>query len=67
MTTQTLMHSLFNVGFPRLEPCVELQTIYKDQARRKRDAFARVLDKRRRLPSIDEGLIDDFVKNSHGL
>ena len=46
---------------------VELQTIYKDQARRERDAFARVLDKRGRPRSIDEGLIDDFVRNAHGL
>ena len=46
--------------FPDLSPVVELQTIYKDQARRGHDVFARVLDKRRRPPSIDEGLIDDF-------
>jgi len=46
---------------------VELQTIYKDQARRERDAFARVLEKRGRPSTIDEGMIDDFVKNSHGL
>jgi amyloid beta precursor protein binding protein 1 len=46
---------------------VELQTIYKDQARKERDAFARVLEKRGRPGTIDEGMIDDFVKNSHGL
>ena len=46
---------------------VELQTIYKDQARRERDAFARVLVKRGKPSTIDEGMIDDFVKNAHGL
>ena len=46
---------------------VEIQTIYKDQARRERDAFARVLEKRGRPSTIDEGMIDDFVKNAHGL
>jgi len=46
---------------------VELQTIYKDQARRERDAFARVLDKCGRPSTIDEGMIDDFVRNAHGL
>ena len=46
---------------------VELQTIYKDQARKERDAFARVLEKRGKPSTIDEGMIDDFVKNAHGL
>ena len=46
---------------------VELQMIYKDQARRERNAFARVLDKRGRPHSVDEAVIDDFVKNAHGL
>jgi amyloid beta precursor protein binding protein 1 len=46
---------------------VELQTIYKDQARKERDAFARVLEKQGRPSTIDEGMIDDFVKNAHGL
>lgn len=46
---------------------VALQTIYKDQARRERDAFARVLEKRGRPATVDEGMIDDFVRNAHGL
>ena len=46
---------------------VELQTIYKDQARAERDAFASVLEKRGRASAIDEGMLDDFVKNAHGL
>jgi NEDD8-activating enzyme E1 regulatory subunit len=59
---------------------VELQTLYKDRAREERDAFKSVLVKRLEgynnqvneaelLASvgITEGLIDDFVKNSHGL
>jgi amyloid beta precursor protein binding protein 1 len=46
---------------------VELQTLYKAQARQERDAFARVLETRGRPSTIDEGMIDDFVKNAHGL
>ncbi|KAG8825747.1 hypothetical protein FRC19_010591 [Serendipita sp. 401] len=61
---------------------VEVQTIYKTQAREERDMFKKVLVQQLRqrfgnatggeeelLQSvgITEGLIDDFVKNSHGL
>ncbi|PVF96654.1 hypothetical protein CPB86DRAFT_786733 [Serendipita vermifera] len=59
---------------------VELQTLYKNRAREERDAFKNILVKRLRSGNnqidesellgsfgITEGLIDDFVKNSHGL
>lgn len=46
---------------------VEIQQLYKDQARVERDAYAKVLDLRGRPETVDEEMIDSFVKNAHGL
>lgn len=62
---------------------VEIQTLYKNQAREERERFKSVLVKQIKALAgsnanmdeiallqsvgINEGLIDDFVKNSHGL